>query len=167
MTPPTPDAEDEPPPPVATRPDKTKSIVSAVQTRVTWIILIMHAYVQCCCFFAHDYLVFIHHGLAFVHNNLVFTHSNLVFVLNDLVFARNNIVSALNDLVPAINDLVLHSMTWFQYTKPVEPEVKANGTTKQKKKKMTDEEILDRLRSIVSVGDPNRKYNKMERIGQG
>lgn len=36
-----------------------------------------------------------------------------------------------------------------------------------KKKKMTDEEILDRLRTIVSVGDPNRKYTKMEKIGQG
>jgi hypothetical protein len=36
-----------------------------------------------------------------------------------------------------------------------------------KKKKMTDEEILSRLRSIVSIGDPNRKYTKMEQIGQG
>lgn len=32
---------------------------------------------------------------------------------------------------------------------------------------MTDEEILERLRTIVSVGDPNRKYTKMEKIGQG
>ncbi|KAK2165341.1 hypothetical protein NP493_1372g00014 [Ridgeia piscesae] len=84
VTPPTPEGEDEPPPPVATRPDKTKSI----------------------------------------------------------------------------------------YTKPVEQDEKANGSTtqkqeRQKKKKMTDEEILDRLRTIVTVGDPNRKYNKMERIGQG
>lgn len=38
---------------------------------------------------------------------------------------------------------------------------------KQKKKKLSDEEILERLRSIVSVGDPNRKYTKMEKIGQG
>lgn len=37
----------------------------------------------------------------------------------------------------------------------------------QKKKKMTDEEILEKLRTIVSVGDPNRKYTKMEKIGQG
>jgi len=36
-----------------------------------------------------------------------------------------------------------------------------------KKKKMTDEEILARLRQIVTVGDPNRKYTKMEKIGQG
>ena len=36
-----------------------------------------------------------------------------------------------------------------------------------KKKKMTDEEILDRLKSIVTIGDPNKKYTKMEKIGQG
>lgn len=38
---------------------------------------------------------------------------------------------------------------------------------KNRKKKMSDEEILERLRTIVSVGDPNRKYTKMEKIGQG
>lgn len=32
---------------------------------------------------------------------------------------------------------------------------------------MSDEEILEKLRLIVSVGDPNRKYTKMEKIGQG
>ncbi|KAJ8685171.1 hypothetical protein QAD02_020964 [Eretmocerus hayati] len=38
---------------------------------------------------------------------------------------------------------------------------------KLRKKKMTDEEITERLKTIVSVGDPNRKYTKMEKIGQG
>lgn len=38
---------------------------------------------------------------------------------------------------------------------------------KNRKKKMSDEEILEKLRTIVSVGDPNRKYTKMEKIGQG
>ena len=61
----------------------------------------------------------------------------------------------------------------LQYTKPVEPEEKQNGTMslpkneRPKKKKMSDEEILEKLRTIVSVGDPNRKYTKMEKIGQG
>lgn len=32
---------------------------------------------------------------------------------------------------------------------------------------MSDEEILEKLRSIVSVGDPNRKYTKLDKIGQG
>ncbi|KAL8574794.1 Serine/threonine-protein kinase PAK 3 [Nucella lapillus] len=59
------------------------------------------------------------------------------------------------------------------YTKPIEQEEKAgdgttdNKTEKPKKKKMTDEEIMEKLRTIVSIGDPNRKYTKMEKIGQG
>ena len=61
----------------------------------------------------------------------------------------------------------------FQYTKPLENDARTgNGPTenraeKIKRKKMTDEEILDKLRIIVSIGDPNRKYTKMEKIGQG
>ena len=42
-----------------------------------------------------------------------------------------------------------------------------NANERPKKKKMSDEEILERLKTIVSVGDPNRKYTKMEKIGQG
>lgn len=66
------------------------------------------------------------------------------------------------------------------YTKPIEAEEKSNGvgggmagkgltlaTEKPKKKKMSDEEILERLRTVVSIGDPNKKYTKMEKIGQG
>lgn len=33
--------------------------------------------------------------------------------------------------------------------------------------KMTDDEILEKLRSIVTIGDPHRKFTKMEKIGQG
>ncbi|XP_073256496.1 serine/threonine-protein kinase PAK 2-like isoform X2 [Porites lutea] len=40
-------------------------------------------------------------------------------------------------------------------------------TRDRKKKKMSDEEIHSRLRTIVSVGDPKRKYTKFEKIGQG
>lgn len=43
----------------------------------------------------------------------------------------------------------------------------SRGASEKRKKKMSDEEILEKLRSIVSVGDPNRKYTKMEKIGQG
>lgn len=59
------------------------------------------------------------------------------------------------------------------YTKPIEVEEKTNGAIatnkndKPKKRKMTDEEILEKLRTIVTIGDPNRKYTKMEKIGQG
>lgn len=55
----------------------------------------------------------------------------------------------------------------LQYTKPIEePKPTASGE-KIKKKKMTDMEILEKLRTIVSVGDPNRKYTDLQKIGQG
>uniref|UniRef100_A0A8K9UQN6 non-specific serine/threonine protein kinase n=1 Tax=Oncorhynchus mykiss TaxID=8022 RepID=A0A8K9UQN6_ONCMY len=55
---------------------------------------------------------------------------------------------------------------------PVQPENTSSTlyrhTDRQRKKsKMTDEEILERLRSIVSVGDPKKKYTRFEKIGQG
>lgn len=37
----------------------------------------------------------------------------------------------------------------------------------KKKSKMTDEEIMERLRTIVSIGDPKKKYTRYEKIGQG
>uniref|UniRef100_A0A1B6DM64 non-specific serine/threonine protein kinase n=1 Tax=Clastoptera arizonana TaxID=38151 RepID=A0A1B6DM64_9HEMI len=41
------------------------------------------------------------------------------------------------------------------------------GSSSARKKKLSDDDILERLRTIVSVGDPNRKYTKMEKIGMG
>ena len=54
-------------------------------------------------------------------------------------------------------------------TTPVNVNANVNATTPAtaRKKKLSDDEILDRLRNIVTVGDPNRKYTKMEKIGQG
>lgn len=43
----------------------------------------------------------------------------------------------------------------------------SRAASEKRKKKMTDEEILEKLRNIVSVGDPNRKYTKLDKIGQG
>ncbi|XP_064414051.1 serine/threonine-protein kinase PAK 1 isoform X2 [Latimeria chalumnae] len=42
-----------------------------------------------------------------------------------------------------------------------------NAEKQRKKTKMSDEEILEKLRSIVSVGDPKKKYTRFEKIGQG
>ncbi|XP_067889225.1 serine/threonine-protein kinase PAK 1 isoform X2 [Heterodontus francisci] len=42
-----------------------------------------------------------------------------------------------------------------------------NAEKQRKKTKMTDEEILEKLRSIVTVGDPKKKYSRFEKIGQG
>ncbi|XP_026160549.1 serine/threonine-protein kinase PAK 2b [Mastacembelus armatus] len=44
----------------------------------------------------------------------------------------------------------------------------SKATDRQKKKgKMSDEEIMDKLRTIVSIGDPKKKYTRYEKIGQG
>ncbi|KAF7244961.1 Serine/threonine-protein kinase PAK 3 [Varanus komodoensis] len=54
-----------------------------------------------------------------------------------------------------------------------QPEISSTNTLyrntdrQRKKSKMTDEEILEKLRSIVSVGDPKKKYTRFEKIGQG
>ncbi|XP_076867656.1 serine/threonine-protein kinase PAK 3 isoform X3 [Brachyhypopomus gauderio] len=64
-----------------------------------------------------------------------------------------------------------------EVTTPPESQVQPEDTTsstlyrhtdrQRKKSKLTDEEILERLRSIVSVGDPKKKYTRFEKIGQG
>uniref|UniRef100_A0AAZ3R569 non-specific serine/threonine protein kinase n=1 Tax=Oncorhynchus tshawytscha TaxID=74940 RepID=A0AAZ3R569_ONCTS len=63
-----------------------------------------------------------------------------------------------------------------EVTTPPESQIQPENTSstlyrhtdrQRKKSKMTDEEILERLRSIVSVGDPKKKYTRFEKIGQG
>uniref|UniRef100_A0A673M3J9 non-specific serine/threonine protein kinase n=1 Tax=Sinocyclocheilus rhinocerous TaxID=307959 RepID=A0A673M3J9_9TELE len=44
---------------------------------------------------------------------------------------------------------------------------KAADKQKKGKGKMTDEEIMEKLRTIVSIGDPKKKYTRYEKIGQG
>ncbi|KAJ0008621.1 hypothetical protein NQD34_016036 [Periophthalmus magnuspinnatus] len=44
---------------------------------------------------------------------------------------------------------------------------KAADKKKNKGRKMTDEEIMEKLRTIVSIGDPKKKYTRYEKIGQG
>ena len=64
--------------------------------------------------------------------------------------------------------LAIHEYIFFVFRKSGSGSTALERTAeKQKKKKMTDEEIQEKLRAIVSVGDPNRKYTKMEKIGQG
>ncbi|XP_059908626.1 serine/threonine-protein kinase PAK 2-like isoform X2 [Gadus macrocephalus] len=48
------------------------------------------------------------------------------------------------------------------------PEGEKNADKLRKKGgKMTDEEIMEKLRTIVSIGDPKKKYMRYEKIGQG
>ncbi|KAK6030287.1 kinase domain protein [Ostertagia ostertagi] len=64
------------------------------------------------------------------------------------------------------------------YTKPKEEEqrvpdlsqgqfgVQSRGVAKGKRK-MTDAEVLTKLRSIVTIGNPDKKYKKIDKIGSG
>ncbi|XP_023208802.1 serine/threonine-protein kinase PAK 2-like [Xiphophorus maculatus] len=59
--------------------------------------------------------------------------------------------------------------TKSMYTRPTPDTESPKAADRQKAKggKMTDEEIMEKLRSIVSVGDPKKKYTRFEKIGQG
>ncbi|KRX44569.1 Serine/threonine-protein kinase pak-1, partial [Trichinella nativa] len=83
-----------------------------------------------------------------------------------------------DDLPPVIPDRPTRTMS--VYTKPIEEgslpaPVQLNGMMgvnvaqfrQQKKKRMTDEEVIERLRLIVSIGNPQRKYTRLEKIGSG
>uniref|UniRef100_A0A8C4QNY7 non-specific serine/threonine protein kinase n=1 Tax=Eptatretus burgeri TaxID=7764 RepID=A0A8C4QNY7_EPTBU len=37
----------------------------------------------------------------------------------------------------------------------------------RRKNKLSDDEVLERLRTIVTIGDPKKKYTRFEKIGQG
>ncbi|KAK9752670.1 P21-Rho-binding domain [Popillia japonica] len=118
--------EEEAPPPIASRPERTKSIytkpIDEIQTTTT------------------------NNSSHTPTQSLSPVHSTPVHGLN-----ANNTSSAL---------------TLDKNKNQAAPEM-SRATSEKRKKKMTDEEILEKLRSIVSVGDPNRKYTKMEKIGQG
>uniref|UniRef100_A0A8C7NG89 non-specific serine/threonine protein kinase n=1 Tax=Oncorhynchus mykiss TaxID=8022 RepID=A0A8C7NG89_ONCMY len=47
------------------------------------------------------------------------------------------------------------------------PDSASNRNKKKQQGKMTDEEIMEKLRTIVSIGDPKKKYTRYEKIGQG
>lgn len=73
-----------------------------------------------------------------------------------------------------VEDSQEEAADFSSYIEPIETsnqsiatnQTSSNGV-QMKKKKMTDEEVMSKLRQIVSYGDPNRKYTKIERIGQG
>ncbi|XP_063697058.1 serine/threonine-protein kinase Pak isoform X1 [Culicoides brevitarsis] len=93
-------------------------------------------------------------------NTAVTTMTNNVHHTPTHTATQNNINNA-NNAAPA----TVTTVSPPNATSPATTETRAGGGLK--KKKMSDEEILEKLRTIVSVGDPTRKYTKMEKIGQG
>lgn len=68
---------------------------------------------------------------------------------------------------PNLNNINNASPIQLELQPPAPSPVLTPQQIKQKKKKMSDEEIMEKLKSIVTIGDPNRKYARMEKIGQG
>uniref|UniRef100_A0AAZ3RVC8 non-specific serine/threonine protein kinase n=1 Tax=Oncorhynchus tshawytscha TaxID=74940 RepID=A0AAZ3RVC8_ONCTS len=88
----------------------------------------------------------------------------VVMLLSDCIYTRS-VIEPLAPPTPV-----------KEVTTPPESQIQPENTSstlyrhtdrQRKKSKMTDEEILERLRSIVSVGDPKKKYTRFEKIGQG
>ncbi|KFO80287.1 serine/threonine-protein kinase PAK 1 [Cuculus canorus] len=76
--------------------------------------------------------------------------------------------SVIEPLPPPTRDVATSPISSPTENSTTAPDMLIRNTEKQKKKpKMSDEEILEKLRSIVSVGDPKKKYTCFEKIGQG
>ncbi|NXP49631.1 PAK1 kinase, partial [Heliornis fulica] len=75
--------------------------------------------------------------------------------------------SVIDPLPPPTRDAATSPISSPSENSTTAPDMLARNMEKQKKKpKMSDEEILEKLRSIVSVGDPKKKYTCFEKIGQ-
>ncbi|KAM6386376.1 serine/threonine-protein kinase PAK 1 [Alca torda] len=76
--------------------------------------------------------------------------------------------SVIDPLPPPTRDVATSPISSPSENSTTVPDMLVRNMEKQKKKpKMSDEEILEKLRSIVSVGDPKKKYTCFEKIGQG
>ncbi|NWU50634.1 PAK1 kinase, partial [Dromas ardeola] len=76
--------------------------------------------------------------------------------------------SVIDPLPPPTRDVATSPISSPSENSTTMPDMLVRNMEKQKKKpKMSDEEILEKLRSIVSVGDPKKKYTCFEKIGQG
>ncbi|NXJ13670.1 PAK1 kinase, partial [Odontophorus gujanensis] len=76
--------------------------------------------------------------------------------------------SVIDPIPPPTRDVATSPISSPSENSTAAPDMLIRNAEKQKKKpKMSDEEILEKLRSIVSVGDPKKKYTRFEKIGQG
>ncbi|XP_053206194.1 serine/threonine-protein kinase PAK 1-like isoform X2 [Panonychus citri] len=83
---------------------------------------------------------------------------------NNNVNNNNNQINDLNTKITNTTNSNINNVNKSEINNQVK---KDGGNGLIKKRKMTEEEVMDKLRSIVTIGDPNRKYSKIEKIGQG
>lgn len=147
--------EDSAPPPVATRPERTKSIVSLKRKKTKF-------FGVCNEFSDMFFVLFYFQYTKPIEEEPIVIQNTQNKIPNTTTL---NGISATQTLDKNKNHN--HTVVNTNNANQNQTEQRANSDNKQRKKKMSDEEILDKLRTIVSVGDPNRKYTKMEKIGQG
>ena len=134
-----------PPPPIANRPEKTKSIYTKPLDEFTYV-----------------------------------TNNNC----NPSKILSSNVIttSPIHDITTNLNYTNLNSTNVPSLTHSGVPNApnttptsyhldnnknQANFDNTKRKQKICDEDILEKLRTIVSIGDPVKKYTKIEIIGQG
>lgn len=101
----------------------------------------------------------------------------------------SNSAAAANAIIPHVSSIQLHQTQPHSSMAPMVPSVGPpgsgvgvlqpvippgvvqrtgpQGNQGAARSKMSDEEVYEKLRTLVSIGDPNRKYQKLEKIGQG
>ncbi|CAH1720817.1 unnamed protein product [Chironomus riparius] len=136
--------EEEIAPPIASRPERTKSIYTRPVDEPPMSPL------------PHPH---INHNLK---SPTVDKNKNTTPIMTPVITTMTN-----NNTAVTVNTTVTSPITTTE--QQPQPQAPPTNQTRNstKKKKMSDEEILEKLRTIVSVGDPTRKYAKMEKIGQG
>ena len=147
--------EEPPPPPIATRPERTKSIVSTARAQEPAMARKRSRVV------AHFSFHFVLQYTKPVNDEpaeLPIKTANGTIPFSPILDKNKNAPVPMNSPIPS---------SVKSASVPTNTSTPANSTTTPRRKKMSDEEILERLRTIVSIGDPNRKYTKMEKIGQG
>ncbi|XP_026850549.1 serine/threonine-protein kinase PAK 1 isoform X2 [Drosophila persimilis] len=167
-------AHQPPPPPVASRPERTKSIytrpIEELQPAPSPSPIIMPAAPATTPTTPLQNHKVITAPSPLHHNNVTTTldkNKNNANLYNDPSVAIGNNLNATAVAAAAAGAPTAaagNQIAVPQAAAAVTPNTRAANA---KKKKMSDEEILEKLRTIVSVGDPNRKYTKMEKIGQG
>ncbi|TGZ60370.1 hypothetical protein CRM22_008565 [Opisthorchis felineus] len=65
------------------------------------------------------------------------------------------------------NNSSVHAYQQTTENRPLKPNTLERHGQKKVRPKISDEAIQEKLRMIVSIGDPNRKYQRQEKIGQG
>ncbi|XP_001359245.3 serine/threonine-protein kinase PAK 1 [Drosophila pseudoobscura] len=167
-------AHQPPPPPVASRPERTKSIytrpIEELQPAPSPSPIIMPAAPATTPTTPLQNHKVMTAPSPLHHNNVTTTldkNKNNANLYNDPSVAIGNNLNATAVAAAAAGAPTAaagNQIAVPQAAAAVTPNTRAANA---KKKKMSDEEILEKLRTIVSVGDPNRKYTKMEKIGQG